>query len=183
VTTRGDEFGRLVESFEALGLSPTAARAAAAGRGGGMPPEDGFDAMVSLFETLGLSASEAKFAAAGRGGSELDARRQAREAANSITSGRSNSRAELDRLGEQLRQLREAIDRTQDPGRQVVVAERSVPPGAGLTQIQEAGRLGGAAGGTRWRARLIQGDIWGTSGFYPRQVLERATSTTRPRPR
>lgn len=34
--------------------------------------------------------------------------------------------------------------------------------------------------GRRFRARLIEGDIWGSSGYYPRAVLERDGPTTWP---
>jgi hypothetical protein len=39
---------------------------------------------------------------------------------------------------------------------------------------------GGTAARRRYRARLIEGDRWGSSGYYPREVLERDGPTTWP---
>lgn len=45
---------------------------------------------------------------------------------------------------------------------------------AGRITVAEAGTGGlTPAGGRRYRARLIEGDRWGSSGFYPRTVIER----------
>lgn len=34
--------------------------------------------------------------------------------------------------------------------------------------------------GSRWHARIIEGDRWGSSGYYPREVLERDGATAWP---
>lgn len=47
-------------------------------------------------------------------------------------------------------------------------------------QIAEAAQIAPAPIGNRWRARIIEGDIWGSSGYYPADVLERDGATTWP---
>lgn len=43
-----------------------------------------------------------------------------------------------------------------------------------MTDLKESGALQATkVSGTRYRARLIEGDRWGSSGYYPREVLER----------
>ena len=49
-----------------------------------------------------------------------------------------------------------------------------------MTIIQESGGLTGTQGGHRYRARLIEGDRWGSSGYYAREVLERDGPTVWP---
>jgi hypothetical protein len=50
--------------------------------------------------------------------------------------------------------------------------------------IREVGTAGPTAGtsaaGNRWRIRLIEGNRWGSSGYYPRDVLERDGATAWP---
>jgi hypothetical protein len=73
--------------------------------------------------------------------------------------------ATADQLGMTLRRFRESATAVADP-----------PAAAAATRVDLAEASTGnltASGGRRYRARLIEGDRWGSSGYWPAKVLER----------
>ncbi|MFI7044746.1 hypothetical protein [Streptosporangium sandarakinum] len=79
---------QLEEQFRARGMSPEAARIAARGREGDVPPADPFDALVEAFQRCGLSPEAARIAAIGRDSTEAEARQEMHEAARAHIAAR-----------------------------------------------------------------------------------------------
>jgi hypothetical protein len=69
-----DHQSRLAERFQRRGLSPVAARVAAAGRDGVAAAAHPFDRLVELYRRRGMDPQAARLSAIGRGRTEFEAR-------------------------------------------------------------------------------------------------------------
>jgi hypothetical protein len=124
------EAARVFQTWRSIGLSESSAIEQLR-RDGLLGQPDAFDRLVENFKALGLSPDAARTAAVGRAGSELDARRQARAAANTpVRSGavrgieaaqRQWEQARFQELIEQARLLRVALDELSDADRAALV--------------------------------------------------------------
>jgi hypothetical protein len=121
-------------------LSESAARVAAAGRGGSSAASP-FDHVTDMFQsTFGMSRGAAEVAAAGRGMSVSEARRH------------------------------------WDSGGSVVQESAAVAtrPTSWVTEVSESAPIGKSSDSRRFRARIIQGNVLGASGWYSAEVLQEA---------